>query len=399
MEELKKESSKSLVVQKSSAPMLQKLFITFRDKQTSPAYGYGFAILLSLVGFILIFLLRIAFDSERISLFLLLFPLIAFSSLYGGFRAGVVTTLLTTLSLAGLYYYQYHTFNTFPLSPAMQIAIFVIESLFISFLIDKVKRFDILSKYAAREKKQKIHLLNLEQEIRVAQKNIKARDEFLSFVSHELKTPLTSMLLQSQMALHSIRTVSLAKFSIESLLKMLENSESQTKQLAKMVNDLMNVSLITTGKLELEKEDVDLGELVNSVLSKMDTKAKVEGYDISSEIQDGVIGQWDRGRLEQVVTNIFSNAIKYGSGNPINITVFAQNGQGKVVIRDRGIGIPKELKAKLFNRFERGTNAKSFEGLGIGLYLSFQIMKAHGGTIDVQSTQGKGATFTIILPL
>ncbi|MBP9719331.1 MAG: HAMP domain-containing histidine kinase [Candidatus Levybacteria bacterium] len=380
-------------------PDLKKVFLMLRDKQTDPWYCYGFALLLSVVGFLLIFLLRIAFDMDRMSLFLLLFPLIAFSSIYGGFRAGLTTTILTTASLVGLYAYQYHTLQSFPMTPTIQIAIFVAESIFISFLIDKVKRFDIISKYAIRERKQKLQLFNLEQEILVAKKNIKARDEFLSFVSHELKTPLTSMLLQSQLALHSIRNVSLAKFSIEKLLTMLENSETQTKQLAKMVNDLMNVSLITTGKLELEKEEVDLGDLVNDVISRMEDKAHEAGYDITTDIENGVVGQWDRGRLEQVITNLFSNAIKYGNQKPINIAVFQKGEHAKVTITDRGIGIPKELRGKLFTRFERGTNAHEFEGLGVGLYISMQIIKAHNGTIEVQSTQGKGATFTITLPI
>jgi signal transduction histidine kinase len=400
MKAIQKSDSKALIVyEKKSLSAFHKVFLTLQDKQTNPLYRYGFAAVLSLVGFSIIYLLRIAFDTQRFSLFLLLFPLIAFSSLYGGFGAGVVTTLLTTASLIGLYFYQYHTLQTFPLDPAIQIGIFILEAVFISFLIDKVKRFDILSKYANRERQQKKDMFLLRQQLVQAEKNINRRDEFLSFVSHELKTPLTAMLLQSQMALHNIRNVSLAKFSIEKLLTMLENSESQTKQLAKMVNDLMNVSLITTGKLELEKEKMDLGDLVNTVISKMEDKAHAEGYDINTDVEDGVVGNWDHARLEQVVTNLFSNAIKYGKRNPLTITVFSRSGYAKLVVKDKGIGIPKDLKGKLFNRFERGTNAHAFEGLGVGLYLCHQIIKAHGGTIEVKSTPEKGSTFTVSLPL
>jgi signal transduction histidine kinase len=166
-----------------------------------------------------------------------------------------------------------------------------------------------------------------------------------------------------------------------------------------MVNDLMNVSLITTGKLELEKEEMDLGDLVNNVISKMEDKAHAEGYDINTDIEDGVVGNWDHARLEQVVTNLFSNAIKYGKRNPIDIAVFSRSDYAKLVVKDKGIGIPKDLKGKLFNRFERGTNAHQFEGLGVGLYLCHQIIKAHGGTIEVKSAPEKGSTFTIMLPL
>lgn len=400
MADLHKEQPKTLAIyEKKRLLDLPKIFILLRDQQTNPLFGYGFAILLSAAAFILIYFLRIAFDAQRFSLFLLLFPFIAFSSLYGGFRPGMLTTLLITLSLGGLYFYQHHTFNTFPTTPAIQIGIFIVESLFISFLIDKVKRFNIISKYAHRERQHRKDFLLLYQELGKAKRDIKARDEFLSFVSHELKTPLTSMLLQSQAALHNIRNVSLAKFSIERLLKMLENSEAQSKQLAKMVNDLMNVSLITTGKLELEKAEVDLGDTVNSVLSKMEEKAKLEGYDITTEIEDSVVGKFDRMRLEQVVINLLTNAIKYGDGKPIDIAVIQRNGYAKLVVKDRGIGIPKDLKGKLFNRFERGTNAHQIEGLGVGLYLSMQIITAHDGTIEVKSSPGRGSTFTVTLPI
>jgi len=156
MAEVKKDASTALTIYPTQSRVsLQKIFIRLRDKQTDPFYGYTFAILLSVVAFALIFFLRIAFDMQRFSLFLLLFPLIAFSSLYGGFRAGALTTLLTALSLIGLYTYQYQSLETFPIDSTIQSVIFIVESLFISFLIDKVKRFDILSKYATREKQQK----------------------------------------------------------------------------------------------------------------------------------------------------------------------------------------------------------------------------------------------------
>jgi signal transduction histidine kinase len=108
---------------------------------------------------------------------------------------------------------------------------------------------------------------------------------------------------------------------------------------------------------------------------------------------------WDKMRLEQVIVNLFTNAIKYGRKKPIEISVYRKNGSAKLVIQDHGIGIPKDLQNRIFNRFERGSNAHQFEGLGVGLYLSSQIIRAHDGKIEVSSNAGKGSTFTVSLPV
>lgn len=228
---------------------------------------------------------------------------------------------------------------------------------------------------------------------------IQARDEFLSIASHELKTPLTSMLLQLQTVLHSIKSQSLASFSIERTMTSLESTISQSKRLSKLVNDLLNISLITTGRLELEREKTDLTKIVKDVSERLKEQAHKSGSEIKVLDGKAVIGHWDRIRMEQVVTNLITNAIKYGDGKPVEVEVANGGKQALLRITDHGLGIPHDLQDKIFDRFQRGEVKSSIKGLGVGLYLVNEIVKAHNGKIALSSKPKEGSTFTIQLPL
>lgn len=233
-----------------------------------------------------------------------------------------------------------------------------------------------------------------------AQEAIQARDEFLSIASHELKTPLTSLLLQLQTVLHSIKNESLASFSIDRTLASLESMIGQSKRINRLVNDLLNISLITTGKMNLEKEEADLTTIVQDVALRLKEQAEKSGSSISIEGEKSIVGYWDKIRLEQVVTNLLTNAIKYGNKKPVQVQVSNSNKTANLVVIDQGIGIPKDKQKTVFDRFTRATNAKkSYKGLGVGLYLVQQIVRAHGGTIEVTSKPNKGSTFSVTLPL
>ena len=232
-----------------------------------------------------------------------------------------------------------------------------------------------------------------------AQKEIQARDQFLAIASHELKTPVTSMLLQVQTAIHNIRNVSLANFSVANLLKMLEGTEQQSQRLSKMVNDLLNLSLITTGRIELELEETVMAKVVKDVAENFSEKMKRENNSITVTADKPVIGTWDKVRIEQAVSNLISNAIKYGKNKPIIITVSHANNEAVLTVEDQGIGMSSEQQKKIFERFERAVNSKDYQGLGVGLYITNQIVKAHHGKIYVHSKPNDGSVFVIELPL
>lgn len=331
--------------------------------------------------------------------FLLFFPAVAVSSWYGGFKPGLVATALSSILISYFFLPYNGIFTPALLASLIQICLFIIEGLLSSYAIDYLKQHDAVTQFLQREKEQAHAYAQLHQKYLVAQEEIKARDEFLSIASHELKTPLTSMLLQLQAALHNIRNVSLANFSVEKLLKMLESAQQQTNRLSKMINDLLNVSLITTKKLDLEFEEVDLAKVTKEVAESFSEKLQREGYILYLDNPKAVIGHWDKVRIEQAVTNLVSNAIKYGGKKPIEIRVTNSDGTGKIYVRDQGIGIPVAQREKIFALFERAAPAGKYQGLGVGLYITNQIVKAHQGTIKVDSREEVGSTFMIELPL
>lgn len=318
------------------------------------------------------------------------FPAVALSSWYGGWKAGIITTIV---GVSGVYYFLPH-------HSIVILVIFAGGAGIISFVIDTCKRTDEVARYKKREKEYAELLMYLQKANEKAQIEVKARDEFLSIASHELKTPLTSVVLQLQTALNNISNVSLANFSVENLLKMLKSAEQQSRRLTKMINDLLNVSLITTGRLELEREEVNLTQVVKEVVDRFSERLEKEQYSLKLQIPEKpIVGRWDKVRVEQVITNLVSNAIKYGRGKPIEVSVSKNGSFAKLIVKDEGIGIPKEHQQRIFGRFQRAVSAAEYKGLGIGLYITHQIVKAHGGKVKISSKAGKGSTFVVELPL
>lgn len=331
--------------------------------------------------------------------FLLFLPAIVVSAWFGGFKPGLAATALSAVLISYFFLPYNRSFTPELLASLIQLCLFITEGLAVSYLLSYIQQQDIVSTFQAREREQERVIDTLQKKYLLAKEEIKARDEFLSIASHELKTPLTSMLLQIQAALHNIKNVSLANFSVERLLKMLESTEQQTTRLSKMINDLLNVSLITTKKLDLEFEEVDLAKVTKDVADSFAERLQREGYTLTLDLQASIVGHWDKVRIEQAVTNLISNAIKYGNKKPIEIRVANSNGTGKIMVRDQGIGIPTEQREKIFTLFERAAPASKYQGLGVGLYITHQIVQAHQGKIHVESRRNEGSTFVIELPL
>lgn len=247
--------------------------------------------------------------------------------------------------------------------------------------------------------RQRIGSLKREREARtVAEAAVKARDEFLSIASHELKTPLTTVLLQLQNTLRRILTQSLADFSGVDLVKSLKIAEQQSQRLSILIKDLLNVSLVSTGKLQLEKEEADLSKLVRSLVQRFEAEIKLSGSEIKLNAKNPLIISLDTVRIEQAISNILVNALKYGKRKPVEITVEKDKIWATVSIKDHGPGIHKKYQDVIFEPFER-VNGNQVKGLGVGLFIAKQIARAHKGNIAISSTPGHGAEFLLKLPL
>lgn len=354
------------------------------------------AILLPYTGLLLtLTLLPVLFTSTPALIFI---PLIALSTWNGGISAGILTSIVSAIALT--YYIPMNSISHF-LNPIRlaQLVLLIAEGTFISMLIGTRKRQDRIKEYKRMERDLNKRIVELVEQNSNYSKEIRSRDEFLSIASHELKTPLTSMLLQTQTALHNIRNVSVAHFSFDNLLKMLESVENQTKRLSKMINDLLAVSLITTSNLTLEYEEVDLDKLVQDILTDFSARLEKDNYKVKYDGEKNLIGNWDKIRMEQTVSNFISNAIKYGNHKEIEIRTRRQNNHAEFVIQDHGIGIPRNKQKNIFELFQRAVSPEKYKGLGVGLYITDKIIRAHGGSVEVSSSPDNGARFTMKLPL
>ncbi|HKF44709.1 MAG TPA: PAS domain S-box protein [Thermoanaerobaculia bacterium] len=232
---------------------------------------------------------------------------------------------------------------------------------------------------------------------RDAREAVRARDEFLSIASHELKTPLTTLQLQVQGLIRKIRSGA-RDSPAETVAARLTTAERQVERLTGLINNLLDISRITAGRLDLDLEPVDLGAVVREAAARSREESARAGCEIRMDVNGPCVGQWDRMRVEQVVSNLFSNAIKYGAGRPIEVAVGGDEVLARFTIRDHGIGIPPEHQARIFERFERAVSDRHYGGLGLGLWIVRQIVDALGGSILVESQSGKGSMFTVNLP-
>ncbi|RJR29764.1 sensor histidine kinase [Candidatus Microgenomates bacterium] len=279
-----------------------------------------------------------------------------------------------------------------------EICLFFLSAFFVSTAIEKFRRTDLRADFRRKEQMFIAETQKFVTARQKAEKEIRLRDEFLSIASHELKTPLTSMLLKLQLVLHNIKNVSLANFSVATLLKNVEIAEQQSKRLSSMINDLLNVSLITTGRMNLEVKHEDLVPIVKEVIEEFAERLASHNIPLDLETVAQAPVYIDKLRMQQVLSNLLSNAIKYGNDKPIQIRI-SKGSHVSVAISDQGIGISSKEQEKIFTLFDRGTINHEIKGLGVGLYIANQIVKAHKGTLSVRSKLAQGSTFTIKLPL
>ncbi|APR87740.1 High-affnity carbon uptake protein Hat/HatR [Minicystis rosea] len=233
-----------------------------------------------------------------------------------------------------------------------------------------------------------------------AQRSVRVRDEFLMVASHELRSPLTPLKLQNQLIRRHMESPAFERFpKREVLLTAISRSLTQIDGLIGLVDDLLDVSRIRADRMSLVREPMDLSSLVRATAERYRAVYQSGGGELRFQVASGVRGSWDSARIEQVLTNLLTNAVKYGAGKPIEVTLSIHGGSARIAVRDHGIGIAPEEQDKVFERFERGSSVAHYGGLGLGLYITREIVTAHGGTIRVESAVGRGSVFVVEMPI
>jgi signal transduction histidine kinase len=227
-----------------------------------------------------------------------------------------------------------------------------------------------------------------------AKKAVQVREDFLSVASHELHTPLTSLML-------SVQSIERERIPVtpETMKATIARIGRQGRRLSRLVDDLLDVTQIASNRLSVDLGSVDLAALVEEVVERFDDEFVRADAPVTVRADGQPIGTWDRSRLDQVVSNLLSNAIKFGAGAPIEVTVDRLDDRALLVVRDRGIGIAPDRLPHVFERFERGVSASQYGGLGLGLYIVRSIVQGLGGEVTCESRLGEGARFVVSLPL
>jgi signal transduction histidine kinase len=235
---------------------------------------------------------------------------------------------------------------------------------------------------------------------RRAREAIRARDEFLSIAAHELNTPLATLSLLIEAMLEAGVAAEDAGQDVGAAVgDGLERARRQVKRLGRLVTNLLDVSRISAFRLELDLVDTDLVATVREVVDQFAPELQRAGCTLSLQMPPSLRGRWDASRLGQVLTNLLSNACKYGARRPIDVSLAAAGDRARLTVRDHGIGLPETELEQIFELFGRATAARPFSGLGLGLYVSRKVVEAHGGSIRARPAPGCGAQFEVELPL
>lgn len=257
---------------------------------------------------------------------------------------------------------------------------------------------------ADAHRKQEELVAQLQVTQRELERAVRMRDDFMSMVSHELRTPLNTLYLEAQLRQLHVSKGNLAAFTADRLPAMIERDQRQIRNMVRLIDDMLDVTRMRKDALSIQPKPTDLAQLARAVVENLRQQAEAAGSEISLQAPAELPGVWDEFRIEQVLTNLLTNALRYGGGQPVAMVVerigAGADGVARISVRDRGIGIALEDQARIFEQFERTEHSrKHAAGLGLGLYITRQIVSLHGGRIGVASEPGEGSTFSVELPL
>lgn len=231
----------------------------------------------------------------------------------------------------------------------------------------------------------------------IAEAGLRERDAFLSMASHEIRSPLSALKLYIQTTQEELRQGKIDRV-LQKLPARLDSIQRQADRIDSLIDRLMSASALAAGQLQLNFEELDLAELICAAVADLAETANQAGCEITVETPGAVVGRWSPDHLEDVILNLLQNAMKFGAGKPIKVTVGGDDQDAWIAIADHGIGIALAEQERIFERFQRAADSRNYGGLGLGLWISHRIVSALGGKITVQSRPGEGATFTIRLP-
>ena len=223
---------------------------------------------------------------------------------------------------------------------------------------------------------------------------VQARDDFLAIASHELRNPLTPILLCLELIRAADQSGDRAKLTNE-----IDRLERQIERFLARTNILLEVAQISSGRFSVDLSKVNLSELISGIVSDYAPLAARSGSQLTGDIQNGVIAIADRMAAAEIVENLLTNAIKYGQGKPIEVSLKATPQAAQIAVRDHGVGIDEKDTARIFERFERAVRRGTQPGFGIGLWLSRSLAEMMGGSITVFGKPGAGSLFTVSLPI
>ncbi|NPU94704.1 MAG: hybrid sensor histidine kinase/response regulator [Gammaproteobacteria bacterium] len=230
------------------------------------------------------------------------------------------------------------------------------------------------------------------------EKAMELRDQFISVVAHELRTPLNTLNLELYARRTYLERGDYVEFSPERIAEMVESDERQLKRLIRLINDMTDLSRIKSGQLSIQRKRFDITALLHRVINLFSAQTALAKCAVNFKGEPGIVISADEFRIEQAFTNLLTNAIRHCDGKPIEIQVQELAGMVSISVRDFGLGIKSEEQQRIFKLFERGSHERPGSGLGLGLFIANTIVAAHDGRIEVDSTPGEGAMFTIFLP-